>query len=119
MTTLRTHRRSAILVDGGASVSVVVNVTNTGSVASKQVVGAYYSRTVSAFVRHHQRLFAFGKTPAPVAPGATATLSLAAPTSSLAYWDPASQKMVVEPGAYTVTVGPDSVTASGTATIAM
>lgn len=104
-------------MDGGANVSVVVNVTNTGGVASKQVVGAYYSRAVSAFVRHHQRLFAFGKTPAPVVPGATATLSLLAPISSLAYWDPASQRMLVEPGAYTITVGPDSVTASGSATV--
>ena len=108
---------SAGLVTNGTAIAVSVNVTNTGSTASKQVIGAYYSRPVSSFVRHHQRLFAFGKTADPVAPGTTVTLSLSAPIAALAYWDPAAQSMAVEPGAYTVTVGPDSATASGTATV--
>lgn len=105
------------LVKDGSSILITVNVTNTGGVASKQVVGAYYSRAVSAFVRHHQRLLAFAKTTAPVPPGDTVTLNLTAPLTALAYYDKASQSMLVEPGTYTITVGPDSVTASGTADI--
>ena len=97
-------------VDAGQLV-VRVNLTNTGAVASKQVVGVYFSRPLSAFVRHRQRLFAFAKTPAPVAPGATVTLAIGAPVASLASYDAAARASLVEPGVYTLTVGFDSVTA--------
>ena len=108
---------SAAVTGNGTTVSVSVNVTNTGNVASKQVVGAYYSRPVSAFVRHHQRLLAFSKTPIPVAAGSTVTLSISAPIAALAYYDPSSQQMRVEAGTYSISVGPDSVTSSGAADI--
>jgi beta-glucosidase len=98
-------------------VQVIVNITNTGGVASKQVVGVYYSRAVSSFVRHHKRLLAFAKTQSAVDPGATATLSIAAPLSALAYYDPGSQEMLVESGTYTLTIGPDSATPSATADV--
>jgi iron complex outermembrane receptor protein len=80
------------------------------------VVGAYYSRPLSAIVRHHARLLAFGKTPL-LAPGAAFELLLVAPLEALASYEPALQRSVVEPGNYTIVVGPDSVTASGMATI--
>lgn len=107
---------------GGAAVEagqlvVRVNLTNTGAVASKQVVGVYYSRALSAFVRHHQRLFAFTKTLAPVAPGATVALAISAPVASLASYDAASQASIVEPGVYTLTAGFDSASAFGTVDI--
>jgi beta-glucosidase len=108
---------SVAIVANGAQIAVSVNVTNTGSVASKQVVGVYYSRPLSAFVRHSARLLAFAKTSAPVAPGAVVTLEISAPISALASYDPATQQMLVEPGNYTVTVGPDSITESGSANL--
>jgi beta-glucosidase len=104
-------------VNASAVITVIVNVTNTGALmASKFVVGVYYSRPLSSIVRHHTRLLAFAKTDT-LAPGAAQTLSVVAPVSRLASYDPDQRQLLVEPGQYTLTVGPDSVTSSGTATI--
>ena len=106
---------SGAVVDG--AVVIVANITNIGSVASKQVVQAYYSKQLSTFVRHKLRLLSFAKTAAPVAPGATVTLTLSAPVDSLASYDPASKSRVVEAGAYDVSIGFDSVASAGTVTV--
>ena len=99
------------------AVVVRVNVTNTGpTYPSKQVVGVYYSMPLSRIVRAHKRLLAFAKT-AVLAPGASTTLTIAAPVADLATYDLTAGRPLVEPGSYVITVGPDSDTVAGTATI--
>jgi hypothetical protein len=44
-----------------------INVTNTGSAPGKQVVGLFFARPVSALVRGHLALLAFGTTEKKVA----------------------------------------------------
>ena len=98
----------------GSAVVASCNVTNVGAAAAKQVVGLYYSRPVSSFVRNHRYLLAFGKT-AVLAPGESATLALSAPLAALASYDPRQGASVVEKGVYTVTFQTDSVTIQGNA----
>ena len=100
-----------------SDIVVVANVTNTGAVASKVAVGAYYSRPLSAVVRAKLRLLAFAKTQAPIAPGAWTLLRLTAPVASLASYDAASGDAVVEAGAYDIQLGLDSVSVGAPATI--
>ena len=106
---------SGSVVNG--NIIIVAHLTNTGSVASKQVVQAYYSKQLSTFVRHTQRLLAFAKTDVPVAPGASITLTLSATVDSLASYDPNTKTRIVESGAYDVTIGFDSVKVLGTVTV--
>ena len=115
-----TFTQALLSVSTNAShVAVSVNVTNTGPAASKQVVGAYYEMPTSRNVRHHKRLLAFAKTDV-LPPGGSATLTMAAPiVEGLGTWEPAQGSMVVEPGVYTVSVGPDSVTVSGSQNITL
>ena len=69
-----------------------------------------------SIVRHHKRLLAFGKTD-DVAPGASVDLVLTASLEALASYDPGERMLVVEAGAYTIDVGPDSITVSGSARV--
>jgi hypothetical protein len=40
------------------TISALVNVTNTGALPSKQVVGVFFSKPLSSFVRNHLSLLA-------------------------------------------------------------
>lgn len=104
-------------VDAAAgTLTVLARVQNTGAVASRQVVGAYYSRPLSAIVRAHKRLLAFGKT-ALLAPGEAETLNMTVPLRNLGSYDPTARAQLVEKGDYTIVIGADSVAESGSATI--
>ena len=91
------------------TISALVNVTNTGALPSKQVVGVFFSKPLSSFVRNHLSLLAFNKT-RELAPGEAQLLRIDAPVGALASFDAASGAPVVEKGDYTVTVRTDSVT---------
>jgi len=91
---------------------ILVNVTNTGALPGKQVVGVYYHRPVSSFVRNHAYLLAFQKTQV-LAPSETVTLNFEVPIASLASYDPSIQDSVVEPGIYGINIGPNSASYVG------
>ena len=93
----------------GGTITALVNVTNTGALPSKQVVGVFFSKPLSSFVRNHLSLLAFNKT-RELAPGEAQLLRIDAPVGALASFDAASGAPVVEKGDYTLTVRTDSVT---------
>ena len=102
----------------GDTILSLVNVTNTGRASAKQVVGVFFSKPLSSFVRNHLSLLAFGKT-RELAPGESQALQLTAPVAGLASYDAQAGQAVVEKGEYTITVRVDSATVvnGGTFTI--
>ena len=131
----------------GSTVTVRVDVTNTGSRSGSEVVQCYitppsptgYSGALS---RPHQELKAFAKVR--LGPGETTTVTLKLDNRSFAYWDPAdvgwsaqrehvATSMVItpmpdrnetpgwriEPGNYYVRIGTSSENITGTATLSV
>ncbi len=81
--------------------AVTVTVTNSGQRAGKQVVQVYAERADSTVERPQRWLVGFAVVRA--AAGETATVTVPVPARRLAHWDGA---WVVEPGDYTLRVGP-------------
>eukprot|EP01043_Picozoa_sp_COSAG02_P031009 COSAG02_NODE_2005_length_10124_cov_15.739386_2_plen_243_part_00 len=98
------------------TLNVSVSVVNTGAMPSKTVVALYYSKPLSSFVRYHKMLGTFAKTPL-LKPGDTTTMTLTMPIAKLSAFDTKAGEQRVEPGAYTLTIGQDSVDVSGTVSI--
>jgi beta-glucosidase len=103
---------SVTLAQGGGSVVTVCNVTNTGLVPGRQVVGVYYSRALSSFVRAHKYLLAFGKTGV-LGVGESTALTMTAPLATLASYDPRLGAATIEPGEYRVAFGADNTQEAG------
>ncbi|HYG66363.1 MAG TPA: glycoside hydrolase family 3 N-terminal domain-containing protein [Anaeromyxobacteraceae bacterium] len=112
-----------VAADGTLSVSV--DVTNTGPVTGTEVVQLYvgYDDTAvtSGWGRPKKELKAFARAEN-LAPGATQTVTLTVPASELGYWDTTSKKFVVEKMVHQLYVGPsadagDPNTLKGTFTI--
>ena len=96
---------SARVGDDG-DLNVAVPVTNTGTVAGREVVQAYTSLTTSVVQRPPRELKAFASVE--LQPGETKTVDLVIRRSDLAYWDVRVERFVVEGGAYTIDVGASS-----------
>ena len=90
----------------GETITVSVNVKNTGNVAGKEVVQLYASKADSKIDRAAQELKGFQKTA--IAAGKSATVTLQVPVKELAYYDVATKSWVVEPGKYTLNIGNSS-----------
>ncbi len=104
------------------TVSLDVTVTNTGSVAGKDVVEVYVNPPYvsGGFERASANLVAFGKTSL-LEPGASETLSLSFEDDDLAIYDyEGAQAYVLEAGDYVVSINSDAhtVIAEQTLTIA-
>ena len=93
--------------DIGETVEVAVKVTNTGKVAGREVVQLYLRDEVASVLPRERELREF--TSVWLAPGETKTVTFALPPEAFALYD-ADLKRVVEPGDFTVFVGPDSTT---------
>jgi beta-glucosidase len=91
-------------VDG--SVTVTVPVRNTGSRAGDETVQVYLHQQVSSVTRPIKELKAFQRVT--LAPGESKTLSFILTPASFRLWNIAMQR-VVEPGAFDIMVGPNSV----------
>lgn len=89
---------------GQAEVSVTVK--NTGSRAGDEIVQLYLRDVVSSVTRPVLELKDFKRVP--LAPGESKTVSFTITPDKLAFWDLNMQR-VVEPGAFEVMVGPNSV----------
>ncbi|MFG3192791.1 beta-glucosidase [Streptomyces omiyaensis] len=98
-----------------AEVRISCDVTNTGAVASDEVVQVYARAVAPSVPRPHRALVAHARVR--LEPGATAALSFAVPLSALAYWDVARGRWTVETGAYEFLAGPSSADARRTVRI--
>lgn len=87
---------------GGFTASVTV--TNTGSVAGKEVVEVYVSAPSGGLEKPSRELKAFGKTNL-LAPGESQTLTFTVPAYELASFNEAASRWETASGAYTVHFG--------------
>jgi beta-glucosidase len=93
-------------VDPDGTVTVSVQVTNTGTRPGTEVVQCYTGPVTPR--RPQPRGALAGFTRLSLAPGETGTVRLPVPGSALAYWDVAAGRMTVDPGDYLVKVGSSS-----------
>lgn len=88
------------------NVTVTVDVTNTGSVASDEVVQLYVRAGQSRVKRPFKTLKGFRRLH--VEAGATIKVSFTLPVQELAIWDVTRDRYVVEAGTYSIMVGKSS-----------
>jgi beta-glucosidase len=90
----------------GETITVSVDVKNTGKVDGKEVVQLYAAKSDSKITRAAQELKGFQKTL--VKSGSSNTVTIKVPVKELAYYDVAAKKWTVEPGKYTLKLGNSS-----------
>jgi beta-glucosidase len=88
------------------TVMVSVDVTNSGKRAGDEVVQMYVEHAGSAVERPIRDLRGYRRLT--LGPGETKTVQLPLPISSLAYWDAAGHRWVVEPDQIRIRVGASS-----------
>lgn len=93
-------------MDRDGSVTVSVDVTNTGKRAGKEIVQLYISDLKSSLPRPVKELKGFRKVS--LEPGETATVSFTIGSESLCFFDPASHSWVVEPGKFEAVIASSS-----------
>jgi beta-glucosidase len=91
-------------VDG---VTVRVDVTNTGSVAGKEVVQLYVHDKKASLVRPPKELKGFAKVH--LQPGETKTVTISLDSRSFSFFHPGYGQWVAEAGEFTLLVGASSV----------
>ena len=99
-------RLSAQTIKPDGSVDVSVDVKNTGSRAGDEVVQLYIHQQVSSVTRPVKELKGFQRVT--LQPGESRTLTFTLTPRALQFWN-LDMKRVVEPGAFDIMVGPDSV----------
>ncbi|OOV16960.1 glycoside hydrolase family 3 C-terminal domain-containing protein [Flavobacterium sp. LM4] len=90
----------------GETISVSINVKNTGKTDGKEVVQLYASKSDSKVTRAAKELKGFRKVFVKV--GSSQPVTIQVPVKELAYYDVASNKWIVEPGKYTLSLGNSS-----------
>ncbi len=99
-------RTSAQRVAKDGTVTVSVDVTNTGSRAGDQVIQLYVEHLHSAVSRPHQELEGFARVS--LDPGQTKMVSIDLPAKQLAYWDVKTHGFRVEAEPVRLMVGDSS-----------
>ena len=97
---------SATQIKADQPVTVSVDVRNTGKVAGDEVVQLYLHDVVSSVTRPIKELKGFRRVT--LAPGQSTTVQFTLDSDAFALWDQ-HMKHVVEPGAFEIMVGPNSV----------
>jgi beta-glucosidase len=97
---------SAAKINADGTVTVSVDVRNTGKVAGDEVVQLYLHEVVSSVTRPVKELKGFRRVT--LAPGQTTTVQFTLDRGAFALWDE-HMKHVVQPGAFEIMVGPNSV----------
>jgi beta-glucosidase len=107
-TTFRYARASASAptLQAGGTMTVSVEVTNTGKRAGDEVVQLYAQHVDSKVPRPLLELRGYRRVS--LKPGETRTVSLPLRADDLAYWDAASDRWVVEPGRVRLRIGASS-----------
>ena len=88
------------------TITVTLDVKNTGKADGKEVVQLYAAKSGSKIERAAKELKGFTKVL--VKAGSTQKATITIPAQELAYYDAASKKWTVEPGAYTFKIGNSS-----------
>jgi beta-glucosidase len=104
--TYKNLRTSAERVPAIGTVTVKVDVTNSGARAGDEVVQLYAQHMGSKVARAKKELRGFRRVT--LRPGETKTVQLTLPVSSLAYWDTASHGWLVESEPVKLQVGASS-----------
>lgn len=99
-------RLSAASIGTAGSVDVSVDVRNSGARAGDETVQLYVRDNVSSVTRPIKELRGFRRVT--LAPGARTTVTMTLTPESLSFWNAAMER-VVEPGDFTIMVGPNSV----------
>ena len=99
-------RTSGDTLRGDASVTVAVDVKNTGTRVGDEVVQLYVRYSRSAVTRPKRDLRGFRRVT--LRPGETRTVEFPLAGSALAYWDPDAHRWTVESGPVVVEVGASS-----------
>lgn len=97
---------SAATIRGGEGVTVTVPVTNSGAMAGDEVVQVYLRDNISSVTRPVKELVGFQRVT--LQPGETRQVAIAIRPDAFALWNRDMQR-VVEPGEFTIMVGPNSV----------
>ena len=95
------------------SITLQTTVTNTGSVAGKEVAQVYVSAPEVKLKKPLIELKAFNKT-ASLAAGSATTLNFEIPAYLLASFDQSANQWIIEPGSYKVYIAPSSDVSSVT-----
>ena len=98
---------SADRMDQNGSIKASVTVTNTGSVAGKEVIQMYIRDLVGSSTRPVRELKGFEKIL--LQPGESRTVEFTVDVEMLKFYD-ADMQYVAEPGTFRVFIGPDSTT---------
>jgi beta-glucosidase len=88
------------------SITVSVDVTNTGARAGDEVVQLYAKHPGSKVERPRQQLVGFRRVT--VKPGETRTVEIPVAASRLAYWDAKTKALMVETGQISIGAGTSS-----------
>jgi beta-glucosidase len=99
-------RLSATQIKAGDPVTVSVQVKNTGKMAGDEVVQLYLHDVVSSVTRPIKELKGFKRVG--LAPGESTTVQFTLDREAFALWN-TEMKRVVEPGAFEIMAGPNSV----------
>lgn len=99
-------KTSAAALPKDGSITVSVDVANTGKVTGDEVVQLYVKHLNSKVERPNQELRGFQRVT--LQPGERKTVALALPAKNLAYWDTAQHAFVVEPGKIELRLGASS-----------
>jgi beta-glucosidase len=99
-------RLSAAAIGTDGTVEVSTEVRNTGQRSGDEVVQLYIRDEVSSVTRPVLELKGFRRVT--LAPGESQPVTFTITPRSLQFWDAAMHR-VVEPGTFTISVGPDSV----------
>ncbi len=99
-------RVSAPEVKSGGTLTVSVDVKNTGAVAGDEVVQLYTHQRAGSASRPVRELKGFRRVS--VEPGEEKTVTLTLDTKELGFWSAATREWVMEPGTFDLWVGTDS-----------
>ncbi len=97
--------------------TVTVDVTNTGSVAGKEVVQVYVRDHKSALVRPYKELKGFAKVE--LQPGQTKTVTLSLDFRAFAYYHPGYGQWIAEDGEFDILIGASSADIRCTQTVVL
>jgi len=93
-------------IKNGDTVTVSVDVSNTGDRAGDEVVQLFVHQIKSGVKRPAEELRGFQRIS--LKPGETQTVNFTLPAEKLAYWNESTHGFVVEPGAFDILVGASS-----------
>lgn len=93
-------------VQSSGTVSIQVDVKNSGQIAGDEVAQLYIHNRDSKSVQPKQQLQGFERVS--LNPGESKTVRFSIPAEQLSYWDESKKSYVINPGAYEVTVGGSS-----------